>query len=172
MALDADNVEGPLWHGWCEKEASNLPVTEDAYRHLIAVESPLLKPANKSEKVVVHAVSEGPVVSADVSKLALNDGTPSSLIPLTVWLRPWVYERLAEGAKEYGALLKVFVAMHLEEACALTDSRKMKRGPAPSQGVIFIILVRSQLANSSSVTASSASWSHIVVCSSSRTCNS
>jgi hypothetical protein len=30
VALDADNVEGLLWHGWFEKEATNLPVTKSS----------------------------------------------------------------------------------------------------------------------------------------------
>jgi tetratricopeptide (TPR) repeat protein len=39
VALDPDNVDGLLWHGWFEKEAGNLRAAEEAYRRLITVES-------------------------------------------------------------------------------------------------------------------------------------
>jgi tetratricopeptide (TPR) repeat protein len=39
VALDPDNVNGLLWHGELQKQADNLAVAEDAYRHLIAVKS-------------------------------------------------------------------------------------------------------------------------------------
>jgi tetratricopeptide (TPR) repeat protein len=39
VALDPENFEGLLWHGWLEKEAGNLPVAEEAFRRLIVAES-------------------------------------------------------------------------------------------------------------------------------------
>jgi hypothetical protein len=39
------------------------------------------------------------------------------MVPVTVWLRRGCYDRLVEGAQEYGTLLEVFVALHLEECC-------------------------------------------------------
>jgi tetratricopeptide (TPR) repeat protein len=39
VALDPDNVNGLLWHGWFEKEAGNLSAAEKAYDHLTTVDS-------------------------------------------------------------------------------------------------------------------------------------
>ena len=39
VALDPNNVQGLLWHGWLQMEAGDLRVAEQAYRRLIALKS-------------------------------------------------------------------------------------------------------------------------------------
>jgi tetratricopeptide (TPR) repeat protein len=39
VALEPDNVDGLIWHGWLHIQADDLPVAEEAYRRLIALES-------------------------------------------------------------------------------------------------------------------------------------
>jgi hypothetical protein len=31
VALDLENVQGLLWHGWLQQEVGNLPAAEEAY---------------------------------------------------------------------------------------------------------------------------------------------
>jgi tetratricopeptide (TPR) repeat protein len=39
VALEPDNVDGLIWHGWLQMQANDLPIAEKAYRRLIALES-------------------------------------------------------------------------------------------------------------------------------------
>ena len=39
VALEPDDVDGLIWHGWLQIQANDLPVAEEAYRRLIALES-------------------------------------------------------------------------------------------------------------------------------------
>jgi hypothetical protein len=70
-------------------------------------------------KGVVHAVGEGPVVSDPPAAPVPKRGgsVPPTLVPLTIWLRPWVYDCLAWEARQIGTPLEIFVAMHFEKCC-------------------------------------------------------
>jgi hypothetical protein len=78
-------------------------------------------------KGVVHGVGEGPFVDADHIEPVTSAHIPPEppqppasaprLVPLTIWLRPWVYDCMSWEANQIGTPLEVFVALHLERCC-------------------------------------------------------